>query len=42
MLLLILVLIRTSLLDEWRQQIPENAPNHFVMNVTGTEVDAMQ
>ena len=42
MLLLILVLIRTSLLDEWRQQIPENAPNHFVMNVTATEVDAMQ
>ena len=42
MLLLILVLIRTSLLDEWRQQIPENAPNHFVMNITVDEVDAMQ
>ncbi len=42
MLLLILVLIRTSLLDEWRQQIPENAPNHFVMNVTRGQVDAMQ
>ena len=42
MLLLILVLIRTSLLDEWRQQIPENAPNHFVMNVTRDQVDAMQ
>ena len=42
MLLLILVLIRTSLLDEWRQQIPENAPNHFVMNVTRDQVDPMQ
>ena len=42
MLLLILVLIRTSLIDEWRQQIPENAPNHFVMNVTSNEVGAMQ
>ena len=42
MLLLILVLIRTSLLDEWRQQIPENAPNHFVMNVTRDQVGPMQ
>ena len=42
MLLLILVLIRTSLLDEWRQQIPENAPIHFVMNVTRDQVDPMQ
>ena len=42
MLLLILFLVRTSLIDEWRQQMPEDTPNHFVMNVTPNEVDAVQ
>lgn len=33
MLLFTLTLIRTSLLEEWQQQLPEDAPNHFVYNV---------
>jgi len=42
MMLLILVLLRTALIDEWRSQIPENAPDHFVMNIAGHEVEAVQ
>jgi putative ABC transport system permease protein len=33
MLLLLLVLLRTSLLDDWQAQLPEGAPNHFVLNI---------
>lgn len=39
MLLLILYLLRTALLDEWRNQIPADAPNHFVMNIAPDEVE---
>lgn len=42
MLLLTLVLVRTALVTEWRSQIPENAANHFVMNIAADEVDSVQ
>ncbi len=38
MLLLILVLMRTSLLEEWRSELPADTPNHFVMNISSDEV----
>jgi len=42
MLLLILLLLRTALLDEWQQQLPERAPNHFVMNIVADQLEAVQ
>ena len=37
MLLMVLFSVRTSLIDEWRLQLPENAPNHFVLNIAPYE-----
>ncbi len=38
MLLLILYLVRTALVTEWQSQIPENAPNHFAINISPEDV----
>jgi Predicted ABC-type transport system involved in lysophospholipase L1 biosynthesis, permease component len=42
MLLLALTIIRTSLLDDWQAQLPEDAPNHFLVNIPAHEVDDIQ
>lgn len=33
MVLLLLTLVRTELMDSWQSALPEEAPNHFVINI---------
>ncbi|WP_268904963.1 ABC transporter permease [Dasania phycosphaerae] len=37
MLLMVIVTLRTSLIDEWQLQLPADAPNHFIVNVSAQE-----
>ncbi|MFK5986757.1 MAG: FtsX-like permease family protein [Pseudomonadota bacterium] len=38
-LVLIIYLSRTELLQQWQQQLPENTPNHFVINIQAYETE---
>ncbi len=42
MLLAIMVLLRGSLLSEWKLQIPADAPNVFLINIAPGEVDKLR
>lgn len=42
MMLLVLVLLRTSLIDAWQMQLPEDTPNHFMINIDPLEVGAIE
>jgi putative ABC transport system permease protein len=42
MLLLMLLLVRTSLIDEWQTQLPEDAPNHFMINIGPENVQPIE
>lgn len=42
MSLLILTLLRTDLIDDWQGQLPENTPNHFMMNITESQIAGIE
>jgi len=39
--LLLLTLVRTDLLEGWRQTLDDDAPNHFLINIQPHEIDAV-
>ncbi len=39
--LLLLTLVRTDLLDGWKQTLDEDAPNHFLINIQPDELDSV-
>jgi putative ABC transport system permease protein len=41
MLLLSITTLRSTLVEEWQMQMPENAPNHFFMNIPAEDVEAI-
>lgn len=41
MLLLSLTAIRTSLISDWQMQLPDDAPNHFFLNIADYEVEPL-
>jgi putative ABC transport system permease protein len=42
MLLFTLTIVRTSLIEEWKVQVPDDAPNHFLVNIPPTELSQVQ
>jgi putative ABC transport system permease protein len=42
MAMAMIALVRSDLLTTWQNQLPENAPNHFAVNILPHRVDAMQ
>jgi putative ABC transport system permease protein len=41
MVLLLLSTVRTDLMTTWRQSLPDNAPNQFMINIQPQEIEAM-
>lgn len=42
MLLLTITIVRISLIDEWQVQLPDDAPNHFLVNIPAHDVASVQ
>jgi len=42
MLLLLMSLVRTALIDDWQTQLPENTPNHFLINISEQQVPELR
>ncbi len=42
MLLFTLTIVRTSLIEEWKVQVPADAPNHFLVNIPPDELPQVQ
>jgi len=42
MSLLVLSLLRTDLIADWQAQLPENTPNHFMMNISESQIPAIE
>lgn len=41
MVLLLLTIVRTDLLEGWRQTLDEDAPNHFMINIQPLEIESV-
>ena len=42
MVMLLLALIRSDLLENWRERLPEGTPNYFLINIQADEVPALR
>jgi putative ABC transport system permease protein len=42
MALLLLMIVRTELLDQWRGSLPADTPDHFLVNIQPDQVDAVE
>lgn len=42
MLLLLVLALRYDLLEDWQRQLPDDAPNYFLVNVAQSDVPALQ
>ncbi|NQZ21988.1 MAG: FtsX-like permease family protein [Colwellia sp.] len=41
-LLLLITVMKSSIIEEWQSQFPENTPNHYLLNITADEVQPLK